>query len=604
MLDQKQTEELSKMLVSALPPAATNMGDCTLAVVECRALIASFGRRQRPAAQVPIEGRVKRMQAYRKERALPGATADGIIGEPTVTEEEFPLRNEFGRWTRPTQKPTVSAQAITKVETKPEVDALTLAEITSALEGALSATSSVADQGGVFTRGGVYAPMAESFSPYISTGTQRAYTTTVVEERSVAPPIIAERDEMRAAVEECKARDAEREADALRGLAHAITVEDEGSKSDSNHEEKAQFVFNEDGEICAFFFSELKWTTEDGYLWTARTPEQEYRMRGYIKLEPDGTLQFCDSKPKGPIPEDDQEITIPNQQALAMRAEEIRAQYDAQYAASYQTQQHAKQDGSHDAAEQSRLASAPTKPSAESQHHWLRLRALDEYVRPSGSSWSEQMLHGVSTWYAQTNIRLITQMFGKTDKRLIAHLDRLAELYLRSRLIDQAQRVHWHALRLREHNYGRLHRDRALNLEGLAKIYYELGHYDEAAEMYKEAVAVRERTIGDEPRARGESDEKARERDIISLLTTINDLAQLYAEQEIYSDAEVQFKRALDIWNALQMVATATLCNLMHTILRNYKAVLFSSDRIDEARALEGQTYWLRRHAARKAKKR
>lgn len=237
-----------------------------------------------------------------------------------------------------------------------------------------------------------------------------------------------------------------------------------------------------------------------------------------------------------------------------------------------------------------------------------RLKTLDEYIKPKRHDFRQRVQTAWAMLCARASVTAISTVCGTKSTHLIPHLETLARITQEARMLDAAQVYHWRALTLREHNFGEKHTSRAGNLEGLAKIYYERSHYSEAAALFDEAINLRLRNLiasQNKPVGKGgrRAAENACEAELLSVLATINNLAQMYAEQEAYVLAEQHFKRAVEIWNNLPISATTELCALMHTILRNYKAVLFSCDKIDAARALDGQTYWLRRFASRRLKR-
>lgn len=466
------------------------------------------------------------MQGFRSAtRALPGATAGGVVGDPFNTVCGAPRRDEHGRWIRPLpqsqwqqqplsqvqqqlkRKPPVSSGASTVVGVLPEVlqevlpevspanltndqsanfssspaltndvDDTTLQEIATALESALNASCEA-----TFNR--------------IARERTTAFT---VRDSAVAAAADAIADAQCADV--CPASSFK----PVRAIADAVTIEDVGSLLASAEDE---------GEVVAHtqhFVSPM----------ACDTGEPTISVATMVMTSPD--------------------VSAPGGEHQGVQSLSRR-----------------------------------------------RLRTLEHYNRPRQVSIVSRVSRAVANFYATASIKVIDRVFGNDDHRLIRHIDALAFLRQKERAVDEAQRLHWRALGLRERHYGTNHRERAINLEALAKMYYERGHRQEAAALYEDAVSMREQAI-------------ASERELLDLLNAINALAQMYAEQELFSLSEKQFQRALDIWNTMTVTPTPQLCELMHRMLRDFKSVLFSSNKVHEARSLDGQTYWLRRFATGK----
>ncbi len=221
-----------------------------------------------------------------------------------------------------------------------------------------------------------------------------------------------------------------------------------------------------------------------------------------------------------------------------------------------------------------------------------RLRTRDDYVKPRDAGLPTKFKTSMEHFLADASIKLISKIGGEEDARLIPHIDTLAKLAYEQRAIEQAEKLHERALSLREHFYGRSHETCAVNLQGLGKIQYERSNYSEAAKLYQEAISLHEKNVRKLSflNSSGLLDEQAREAAITDLLQVINALAQMYAEQAKYQDGEAQFKRALDAWNSLPVATSDELCEVMHTILRNYKELLRRANRHIEAEALDAQT--------------
>lgn len=406
----------------------------------------------------------------------------------------------------------------------------------------------------------------------------------------------------------------------------------------------AQYRYNDRGDLCAFIYARLAWCTDDGLSWTARDKDNEYCLQGRVSVEPDGTLCIqkkeivrrimldgtrYDMHPDGsaqtskpaqreaspgdllvlwrrlsPTPmgkrSGPQTVapappvrTLPVLPVNAPAPQQVfqpkstyvppapRALPKANPAMSIDVG-----NATHSQEEQKTTVKAHLTVRPQ------RLRQIDDYVKPEDASVKSWFKTSLENWYANASVDWISRFCGAEDVRLIPHFDTLARLSHENRVIDDAQKYHELALGLREHYYGRTHETCAVNLQGLAKIHYEQARYAEAAKLYLEAINLREKNIRKLSffNNSGLMNERVREDAITSLLHVINQLAQMYAEQGKYSEAEQQFRRALDAWNALPVATSDELCAVMQTVLRNYKELLVRSNKHVEAEALDAQT--------------
>jgi tetratricopeptide (TPR) repeat protein len=95
-----------------------------------------------------------------------------------------------------------------------------------------------------------------------------------------------------------------------------------------------------------------------------------------------------------------------------------------------------------------------------------------------------------------------------------------------------AEPLHQRALAIYETTLGREHSVVTTPLNALASLYEDQGRYADAEPLYKRSLAIKERTVGpDDP----------------SVATSLNNLAHLYMRQGRYADAEPVFKRSLAI---------------------------------------------------------
>lgn len=578
--------------------------------------------------QMPHPYSMEGFRTARANKALPGATAGGVVGDPFNTVCGAPRRDEHGRWIRPLPQPQWQQQPLSQVQEQlkkreqatvqpaatipgqrapemssnkltnnhsaqpnPKVDAATLQEIAAALESALNASCEATfnriarERTSAFTlRQSAAAAFKDPEHPAVSVEPVTEVQCTDVCTASYNP---------------------------TSEIAGAITIEDEGGLPTSN-EDEPEFHFDVDGNLCSFILAGLRWNTDDGFVWSAQANDRQYRMKGRVTLESDGTLQFHNNSVATAANLDEtQEVAISaSAAAITSAALQPAATAAATAPATLETAATtpilgACAQAQHFASPMTYVSSEPTisvavsvlpspAASAAGVDHQTpqsisrrRLRTLEHYTRPRQVSIVSRVSRATANWYAEASIKIIGAVFGKSDRRLIRHIDALAFLRQKERQIDEAQRLHWRALDLREHHYGINHRERAINLEALAKMYCERGHNQEAAALLEEAVSMRELATGNE-------------RDLLDLLSAINALAQLYAEQETYSLSEKQFQHALDLWNSMTVTPTPQLCELMHRMLRDYRSVLFSANKVHEARSLDGQTYWLRRFASGK----
>lgn len=411
----------------------------------------------------------------------------------------------------------------------------------------------------------------------------------------------------------------------------------------------AQYRYNDAGELCAFIYARLAWCTDDGQVWTARDKDNEYRLEGLVSVEPDGTLCiqkkdivrriFLDgtrydlhpdgsgqtSKPaqreaspgdllvmwrrlatvslgkrSGPQPVSPvvksaapvtEKVTVPMQKPSAASVKPAPpAPYPLPSPALITPSMSiyvAQETNSKEEQTTTVRGHLTVRPQ--------RLRGKDDYVKPADSGLAAQIRASFSVWIAQASLALIGRFFGDADARLLPHLDLLASSAYEMRDLGEAERLHTRALELREHFHGRSHEACAFNLQGLARIQYEQGNYPEAAKLYQEAINLHDKNVRKLSffNNTGLMNQRVREDAITSLLHACNDLAQMLAEQGKYAEGEAQFRRALDVWNALPVATSDDLCAVMHTILRNYKDLLLRANKHVEAQELDVQTHVL-----------
>ena len=125
------------------------------------------------------------------------------------------------------------------------------------------------------------------------------------------------------------------------------------------------------------------------------------------------------------------------------------------------------------------------------------------------------------------------QIIGEEAGRLL--YETASYLQARGRY-PEAEPLYLRALHIREQQLGPKHPDVANSLNNLANLYADQGKYEEAEPLYRRALTIREQQFGSE-----HSD----------VADSLNNLAILYYQQGKYTQTEPLCQRALHIWEQL-----------------------------------------------------
>ena len=122
------------------------------------------------------------------------------------------------------------------------------------------------------------------------------------------------------------------------------------------------------------------------------------------------------------------------------------------------------------------------------------------------------------------------EQLGAGDLRLATSLANLAQLKLRQRNYDEAERLFRRSLEIRESALGHDHASLVQTLNGLAAVYYARGDVDTAEPLFRRALSIIERRLG------------AQHPDI---LTSLNSLARIAFKRSDYAAAGPLLERLL-----------------------------------------------------------
>ncbi len=180
-------------------------------------------------------------------------------------------------------------------------------------------------------------------------------------------------------------------------------------------------------------------------------------------------------------------------------------------------------------------------------------------------------------------------MPAKDELGFVHHLDKLAQLCYSLKLKGEALNLHRRSLTLKHDWWGRRHLGRAVNLEGIADICYELGDFETAEFDYMEAITLRETYLlknFDSMSVIDRRERKQRRTVLLKALTTINSLAQIYADRGSFSECEFQYKRALDLLQTAVVPINQPLIEINALLLKNYRALLIKMNKANRKPAL------------------
>jgi TonB family protein len=122
---------------------------------------------------------------------------------------------------------------------------------------------------------------------------------------------------------------------------------------------------------------------------------------------------------------------------------------------------------------------------------------------------------------------------GEQDTRLATSLNNLAEAYFAQAKFDKAEPLHKRALELKKRILGPEHPDLVMSLGNLSKLYSMVGRYDKAEPLLKQALKI--------------ISQKTFKAEELASLESLDRLAEVFRNQERYSDAKLLYKNLLDL---------------------------------------------------------
>jgi CHAT domain-containing protein/tetratricopeptide (TPR) repeat protein len=167
-------------------------------------------------------------------------------------------------------------------------------------------------------------------------------------------------------------------------------------------------------------------------------------------------------------------------------------------------------------------------------------------------------------------------------------LNALASLYVDQGRYAKAEPLYKRSLAIKERTLGPDDGSVATSLNNLAHLYVQEGRYAEAEPLYKRSLAIRESALARSPPPAGTGkvfEDLARisrnyDRDAVP--RALNNLAELYAEQGRYADAEPLFRRSL----AMDEAALGRDHPTVATTLSNLAGLYMSQGRDADAEPL------------------
>jgi YD repeat-containing protein len=356
---------------------------------------------------------------------------------------------------------------------------------------------------------------------------------------------------------------------------------------------QSHFRYDASGNLYAFSYARLAWSTMDGVNWTARDQHHDWTMAGRVDVSIDGAIrvelgtvtrtlkldgsivdEFADGSVSEVVRSSDEQTPADLMAAFAARASVREPQAlmpgpasSPGAAASSASDRFPASGGmavSRGSAASGGLAAsggsapsfgAPTDssapagapPSARDEQddaagrrvfaggrRMKRLREVEELEPAPAPSLVESSRSAFESFLSSTVVRLLEMAKGADAKELPPFLDRLAQTCHRERRVDEARVLHERALQIRARYLGADHADTGVNHHGLGKIYLEWGRYVEAEQYLLDAVKVFEKGLR---KARFMLAAEAVEPAYVStqlahLVGALHSLASLYHEQK------------------------------------------------------------------------
>jgi tetratricopeptide (TPR) repeat protein len=193
------------------------------------------------------------------------------------------------------------------------------------------------------------------------------------------------------------------------------------------------------------------------------------------------------------------------------------------------------------------------------------------------SIYDDQGRYADGQFPAEQVLKILETKWGPTDLSVANALNNLAWNFYKQKKYDQARPLSEKAIRLVEQRGGTSPDTLASHLDTLANIQCGLGEYAEAERNFKRAVELFKSTP-DQP----------------DVAISIRGLAKVYRDQARHEDAEVLFKRAMQIQ---EQKLGADSPELAET-LEEYALLLRKTHRDAEAARLEAQTEGIKRRNA------
>ncbi len=268
-----------------------------------------------------------------------------------------------------------------------------------------------------------------------------------------------------------------------------------------------QFRYDSGGNLYAFTYGKLAWSTLDGVHWAARDQNYDWTMTGKVLVGLDGTIRIerqhiarslklsgkvIDEYPDGTSIESVRptaEITagdllaishprvVPTEPAAVVRQpSEMPAEAGALPTSK------AADEGS---AERRGLAGGL---------RLNRLREADDQKVRNGKL-VDDAKSAVDDFVTNAAIRLVEMTKGVEALELAPLLDKQAIACHKERRVDEARICHERALEIRRAHQGPDHADTGINLHGLGRIYLDWGRYNEAEQCLLDAVKVFEKGL-------------------------------------------------------------------------------------------------------------
>lgn len=307
------------------------------------------------------------------------------------------------------------------------------------------------------------------------------------------------------------------------------------------------FRYDANGNLYAFTYARIAWSTMDGVNWSGRDQVSDWSFSGNVTVGLDGTIRIDRGnvvrtlKLNGTIIDEYADGT--SVETVRPTVEVCPADLNASNAPRVfvrEPQEVAQQWTASPVAAEAEAGTPPAAKEEENRRVFAggrrikKLRDVDTAIAETSISFVDEAKVAINDFMTTTAVTLLEKIKGGDAAELAPFLDKLANTCQRERRVDEARSLHERALQIRRTQQGYEHSDTGINLHALGRIYHEWGRYTEAEQALLDAVKVSEKGLR---KARFLYATDAVSADHLStqlkqLIDSLHSLSSLYHEQQ------------------------------------------------------------------------